>query len=248
MLYAIVFVFGLLIGSFLNVCIYRIPRKEDIVYTPSHCMNCGSRVKWYDLVPVLSYMILGGKCRNCKVKLSKQYPLIELSNGAAYLGIFYFLGFNYEAIMVSVLFSTLLVISMIDLKYQIIPDPISIFLMVVGIVYVGFFSKTYLDSLIGFFAVSGILFIAGIITGGNMGGGDIKLMAVCGFLLGWQNIIVALFVGSVIGSIVGLTLIVLKVNKKKQLIPFGPYLSAGIMIAALFGNQMIQWYLQLVFS
>ena len=241
----LVLLFGILIGSFLNVCIYRIPRKEDIVYTPSHCMSCGNQVKWYDLVPVFSWLALGGKCRYCKTKLSKQYPLIELSNGAAYMGIFYILGFTKEAVVTSILFSALLVVSMIDMKWKIIPNGINIFILVVGIIYVMVFSKTYLSSIIGFFAVSLILLLVNILTKGQMGMGDVKLMAVCGVIIGWQNIVLALMVGSIIGSIVGLILIGTKIKDKKELIPFGPYLSIGIMIAALWGKNIIDMYLNL---
>ncbi len=240
-------VYGIIIGSFLNVCIYRIPLKQDIVYTSSHCMNCGTKVKWYDLIPVVSYLVLAGKCRTCKTKLSKQYPLIELLNGAAYLGIFHYLGLSYEAGMMCVLFSVLLVITLIDIRYKIIPNSILIFLMIVGIVYVVLVDQKFISSIIGFFAVSLILFLIAVISNGQMGGGDIKLMAVCGFIIGWQKILVALLIGSVFGSIIGITLILLKINKKKQQIPFGPYLSTGVFVAALFGTELIQWYLNLVF-
>ncbi len=247
MYYFIVFIYGIIIGSFLNVCIYRIPLKQDIVYTSSHCMNCGTKVKWYDLIPVVSYLVLAGKCRTCKTKLSKQYPLIELLNGAAYLGIFHYLGLSYEAGMMCVLFSVLLVITLIDIRYKIIPNSILIFLMIIGIVYVVLVDQKFISSIIGFFAVSLILLIIAVISNGQMGGGDIKLMAVCGFIIGWQKILVALLIGSVFGSIIGVILIILKINKKKQQIPFGPYLSAGVFVAALFGTELIQWYLNLVF-
>jgi len=241
----IVLLFGILIGSFLNVCIYRIPRKEDIVYTPSHCMSCGNKIKWYDLVPIFSWLALGGKCRYCKAKLSKQYPIIEMTNGVAYMGIFYILGFNSEAFLISILFSALLVASMIDFKWKIIPNGIVIFLLVAGIIYMMVFSKTFSDSLIGFLAVSVPLFLVNIITKGQMGMGDVKLMAVSGLIIGWQHILLALMIGSIIGSIIGLSLIVLKVTSRKEQIPFGPYLSIGIMVSALWGENIINTYLNL---
>jgi leader peptidase (prepilin peptidase)/N-methyltransferase len=243
----IVLLFGILVGSFLNVCIYRIPRKEDIVYTPSHCMSCGQQVKWYDLVPVFSWLALGGKCRYCKTKLSKQYPIIELSNGAAYMGVFFFLGFSPEAAVVCVLFSALLVASMIDLRWKIIPNGIVIFILIIGIIYLVVFSYTYIESVIGFLAVSVPLLLVNLITKGQMGMGDVKLMAVCGLVIGWQHILLALMIGSIIGSIIGISLIALKITSRKQQIPFGPYLSIGIMIAALFGNSLIQMYLNFIF-
>jgi len=243
MIFSIVFILGILIGSFLNVCIFRIPLKQEIVYTPSHCMTCGYKLKWYDNIPIISYLQIGGKCRQCRSKLSIQYPLIELSNGAAYLGLYWRYGLTWQLGMMCILFSTLLVISMIDINHQIIPNSILTFLMIVSTVYVVFLSKTYISSIVGFFAVSGLLLLISIISKGKMGGGDIKLMAVCGFLLGWQNILVSLVLGSILGSAVGITLIVFKFIKKNQLIPFGPYLSVGIMLAAVYGNDLVDWYL-----
>lgn len=230
----------------MNVCIYRIPRKEDIVYTPSHCMNCQKRIKWYDLIPVFSWLILGGKCRYCKVKLAKQYPIVELINGLAYLGIYFLMGLTPQFVLFSILFSTLLVISMIDMRYQIIPNGTVVFLFLVGIASVVLSTHTILDGLIGFFAVSVPLLIIHIVTNGNMGMGDVKLMAACGLILGWKNILLALMIGSILGSVVGVTMIALKLMSRKQQIPFGPYLSLGIIIAALFGNEIISLYMQLL--
>jgi leader peptidase (prepilin peptidase)/N-methyltransferase len=239
---------GLLIGSFLNVCIYRIPRKEDIVYTPSHCFNCGSRVKWYDLIPVLSYILLGGKCRQCHEKISKQYPIIELSNGAAYMGIYWLYGISFQTVLVMALFSVLLVISIIDIRHSMIPNGLVLFIAIIAIIHLILNNDNIIQYIIGFFAVSGLLFLIAIITRGQMGGGDIKLMAVSGLFLGWQNIILALFIGSVIGSVIGLILIGLKVVKRKQRIPFGPFLAMGILISELFGTTIIQSYLDLFYK
>lgn len=230
----------------MNVCIYRIPRHEDIVYTPSHCMNCQKRIQWYDLIPVFSWLILGGKCRYCKIKLAKQYPIVELINGLAFLGIYLWMGMTAQFVIVSILFSTLLVISMIDMRYQIIPNGTVIFLFFIGIASLILQTHTILDGIIGFFAVSIPLLIIHIVTNGNMGMGDVKLMAVCGLILGWKNILLALMIGSIVGSVVGITMIALKLMNRKQQIPFGPYLSLGILIAALFGNDIISLYIQLL--
>lgn len=243
----IVFIFGTLVGSFLNVCIYRIPLNQEIVYTPSHCMNCGVGIKWYELIPVISWLALKGQCRYCKTKLSPQYPIIELINGLAYTFMVYSFGLTTTTVVFAILFSSLLVISMIDVKYMIIPNGIVIFLFVMGIINTVFFTHSYIDSLIGFFAVSTILLIINIVTGGQMGMGDVKLMAVCGIIIGWKGILLSLFIGSIFGSIIGLILIAIKVNGKKQEIPFGPYLSLGIMIAALYGNELIEMYLNLIY-
>lgn len=238
---------GLLIGSFLNVCIYRIPRHEEIVYTPSHCMKCNTAIKWYDLIPVLSFLILKGRCRNCKTQLSYQYPLIELLNGAAYMGIFLLKGLTVETPFYCIVFSTLLVVTMIDYQYQIIPNGIVVFLLVVGFIhmFVMFFvhQTSPIYYFIGFFAVSVVLLLIAIVSGGKMGGGDIKLMAVCGFLIGWDRIILALMVGSIIGSLIGIAWIVTGFKKRNEPIPFGPFLASGIVVAMLFGELIINWYL-----
>lgn len=246
MIYVLVLIIGLLFGSFLNVCIYRIPRMEDIVYTPSHCMQCQKRIQWYDLFPVLSWVILRGKCRYCKTKVSIQYPIIELINGLAYVGIYMLTGLTVQTLVLFILFSTSLVITMIDYRFQIIPNGIVIFLGVVGLLNLILFTHQYVNSIIGFFAISVPLWVIHIVTGGNMGMGDVKLMAVCGLILGWQNIILALMIGSIAGSVIGLSLIAMKKMTRKQQIPFGPYLCLGIMIAALFGDVIIDAYLRVL--
>jgi leader peptidase (prepilin peptidase)/N-methyltransferase len=238
-------IFGLAIGSFLNVCIYRIPKKEDIVFTPSHCNKCGTKIKWYNLIPVISYIILKGKCTNCNEKISIQYPIIELSNGAAYLGMYYYYGISVELFIYSVLFSALLVITMIDYRHQIIPNSTVIFILILGIINLFINMDNYLSYIIGFFVASVPLLILAIISGGKMGGGDIKLMAVAGLLLGWEYILLALMIGSIVGSVIGITLIMLKRIKRQEMIPFGPFLSFGIMIALVYGEKIINWYLNI---
>ncbi len=243
---ALIFILGLLLGSFLNVCIFRIPRHQEIVYTPSHCMACGQSIKWVDLIPVISYLLLRGRCRSCKEPVSIQYPLVELANGLAYVWIYFVLGFTPAGLMTAILFSTCLVISLIDLQWMIIPNGILVFLLIVGVFFQVFFEKTFMESFIGFFAVSIPLLLIHVVTGGQMGMGDIKLMAVTGWILGWQKIVLALFLGSLLGSVIGVSLIAFKVMSRKQRIPFGPFLSGGIILAALYGDRMIQWYLDIL--
>lgn len=242
----LIFTLGLLIGSFLNVCIFRIPKKEDIVFTPSHCTNCSNPIRWYDLIPVISYIFLGGKCRHCKAKISIIYPIIELLNGAAYMGIFCIYGPSKETVIYSALFSILLVISMIDLKHSIIPNGLVIAIMVLAVINLGFDFSNWISYTIGFFCVSGILLLIAVITGGKMGGGDIKLMAAAGLLLGWEKILLALMIGAIIGAVIGIALIVMKVITRKQMIPFGPFLSLGIIISALFFESILNWYINSV--
>ncbi len=243
----ILLLYGIVIGSFLNVLIYRIPRKEEFVKTRSHCMKCGYQLRWYDLLPLLSYIQLGGKCRSCKTKISMQYPLIELLNGAAYLGIYLLLGISWWTVVSCVVFSILLVIFMIDLRHMIIPNGLIIALLVISVLWT-IYDGHYLNHIIGFFSVSLLLLLIAVITKGGMGMGDVKLMAVAGLLLGWQQILLALMIGASIGSIIGIGLIGFKVIDRKKPIPFGPFLTIGIMSAMLFGEPIISWYLTTVLN
>lgn len=241
-LYIMIFLIGISIGSFLNVCIYRIPKKEDIVFERSHCMSCGNVLKWYELIPLFSFLVQGGKCRNCKTKLSVQYPLIELLNGLIYVWIFMAKGFQPESILFCICASVLIVISVIDWRTYEIPFGCNIVIGILGIVRVILDLAHWYDYVIGFFAVSGLLLIIYWITKGRgIGGGDIKLMAAAGLLLGWQNILLTLMIGSITGSVIHLTL--MKVQGKDRVLAFGPYLAFGIFTAMLYGNEIITWYL-----
>lgn len=237
-----VFILGLCIGSFLNVCIYRIPLKQDIVKLPSHCMNCGRRLNWYELIPLFSFIIQGGKCRGCKTKLSLQYPIIELVNGLFYLYVFFEYGFTCQAGIYSLMISVLIVLSVIDLRTFEIPFGCCIFLFCLGIVQaMSDFSNIY-EYVIGFFTVSLLLFIIWFVSKGRaIGGGDVKLLAAAGLLLGWRRIILAFVLGCILGAVIHL--IRMKVSGADRRLAFGPYLSLGIAIAALWGDKLISLYL-----
>ncbi len=238
----ILFVFGIFIGSFLNVCIYRIPKKNDIVSERSHCMSCGNVLKWYELFPVLSYLIQGEKCRHCGVKISIQYPLIESLNGCLYVWIFTIHGFALQSILFCLCASTLIVISIIDWRTFEIPVGCNILIGVLGSIQLFLNLAHWYEYVIGFFTVSGLFLIIYWITKGRgIGGGDIKLMAAAGLLLGWQGVLLALAIGAIVGSIIHITL--MKVQKKERILAFGPYLSLGIFIAMLYGDLIIEWYL-----
>lgn len=241
-LYTLIFLIGISIGSFLNVCIYRIPKKEDIVFERSHCMSCGNVLKWYELIPLFSYIVQGGKCRNCKTKLSVQYPLIELLNGLIYVWIFMVKGLCPESILFCMCASVLIVISVIDWRTFEIPFGCNIIIGILGIVRVVLDLAHWYDYVIGFFVVSGLFLIIYWITKGRgIGGGDIKLMAAAGLLLGWQNILLSLMIGSIAGSVIHLAL--MKIQGKDRVLAFGPYLAFGIFISMLYGNDIITWYL-----
>ena len=242
MLYIIIFLYGIVIGSFLNVCIFRIPKQENIVKIRSHCMNCGYQLKWYDLVPVFSYLCLGGKCRSCKQKISVQYPLIELLNGVLYCIVFAVYGISVEALLYALLASALIALSVIDFRTYEIPVGINIFILTLGLIRIVTDYADWLDYAVGLLIVSGFLYIVHLVTKGRgIGGGDIKLMAAAGLLLGWKLILLAFVLGCIIGSVVHIAR--MKISGQGHMLAFGPYLSVGIIISALAGEQMIAWYL-----
>lgn len=243
--YIIIFIFGITIGSFLNVCIYRIPLGESIVTAPSHCMTCGRKLKWYDMVPVFSWLVLGGKCRNCKSKISVQYPIIEGVNGILYVMICAVNGLEWSSVIYCFMASALLVLSIIDWRTYEIPFGINVFLFVLGVAMTILDRGKLAEHLIGMICVSGLLGILYLLTGGRaIGGGDIKLMFACGLILGWKLILLAFFLGCIIGSVVHI--IRMSVKKAGRMLAMGPYLSAGILLAALWGNAWINWYLSLL--
>ena len=243
--YIIIFIFGITIGSFLNVCIYRIPHGESIVTAPSHCMTCGRKLRWYDMVPVFSWLVLGGKCRNCKSKISVQYPIIEGVNGILYVVMCVVNGLVWNSVVYCFMASALLVLSVIDWRTYEIPFCLNVFLFVLGVVAVVLDRGNLVDHLIGMVCVSGLLEVLYLVSGGRaIGGGDIKLMFACGLILGWERIILAFLLGCVIGSVVHTVRI--KVSKAGRMLAMGPYLSAGVLLAALWGNAWINWYLSLL--
>lgn len=242
-LYIIIFLYGIVIGSFLNVCIYRLPQKENIVKVRSHCMNCGYQLKWYDLVPLFSYLILGGRCRKCRQKISIQYPIIEALNGVLYIIIFAEYGFSMTTLLYCLLFSALITLSVIDFRTYEIPLGINVFILALGLIRVVTDSANWPDYVIGLVCVSGVLFLIYWISHGRaLGGGDVKLMAACGLLLGWRLIIVGFAAGCIVGSVIHL--IRMKVSGEGRVLAMGPYLSIGVMMAALWGENFINWYLK----
>lgn len=240
--YIIIFLFGIIIGSFLNVCIYRIPLHQSVVSTPSHCMGCGSRLHWYDMVPVFSWLVLGGKCRNCKAKISVQYPIIEAANGVLYVVVCAVNGLTWVSLIYCFMVSALLTLSVIDWRTYEIPLGINLFLAILGIAAAALDYSHVLNHLIGAVCVSGFLVILYLASGGRaMGGGDIKLMVACGLILGWQKITLAFLLACILGSVIHL--IRMKISRAGHVLAMGPYLSAGIFLSALWGDFWIQSYL-----
>ncbi len=240
-LFSIIFLFGIVIGSFLNVCIFRIPKKEDIVKMSSHCMSCGYHLKWYDMVPIFSFLALRGKCRKCGAKLSVQYPLIEAANGILYVCIVWTGGIGIDSLLYCLMASALLVLSVIDFRTYEIPFGINLFILALGLVRAATDFSNILTYLIGSLSVSIVLAILYYATGGRaIGGGDVKLMAACGLLLGWKLIILAFLLGCVLGALIHV--IRMKVSGEGRVLAMGPYLSMGVLIAALWGGRLLTWY------
>ncbi len=238
----LVFIFGILIGSFLNVCIYRIPKHENITTTRSHCMVCGNVIKWYDLVPVLSYILLRGKCRFCNTKLSIQYPIVEMLNGSLYCLILFVKGFNVQSVLTMAVASALIVITVIDWRTYEIPFGLNVFIAGIGVIALITDFQNWPDHIIGMLCVSGFLVVLYLATKGRgIGGGDIKLMAAAGLFLGWKNCILAFVTGCVLGSVIHL--IRMKVSEEDHVLAFGPYLAAGIFIASLWGDVLVSAYI-----
>lgn len=236
---SIIFLIGLLTGSFANVCIYRIPKGLSIIRPGSFCPECGRPIKWFDNIPLVSFIILGGKCRHCGSRISAQYPLVEFTNGILFL--LMALRHAYDPAMPYYLLFTLLlvIISGIDYHYKIIPDELSLIIIALSIIYAPFnpvlgevFKTRLFFSAAGGFGAGAGLFLIGILgklifKREAMGGGDVKLIAGIGFLLGPMNALITVLAASLLGSIAGLLLIFSGKIDRKEYIPFGPFLAAG---------------------
>ena len=241
---SIIFAFGLCVGSFCNVLIYRIPRKEEFVRTPSHCMTCGHQLKWYELIPVVSWLLQGGKCRACGVKLSAQYPVVEAINGMLWLiTALVFRGDWLTVALYCLLSSMLLVLTVIDWRTYTIPNGINLVIFLLGVIRLATDLANWPAYVIGMLSVSLVFLLIHVVTGGNgLGMGDVKLVAAAGLLLGWQKMILAVLVGSLSGAVIHMIRMRRGAGKK---LAFGPYLAAGIWLAAIVGGQLISAYLSL---
>ncbi len=240
-LYIVIFLYGIVIGSFLNVCIYRIPQGKGIVKERSHCMSCGYQLRWYDLFPVFSYLFLRGQCRKCGAHISVQYPIVELLNGILWVCVWVKLGISADSALVSLLVSALIVLSVIDWRTYEIPLGINIIIGILGVIRIIIYPSDIAGNIIGMFAVSVPLLIILLASGGRaMGGGDVKLMAAAGLFLGWKLVLIALIFGCFYGSVIHI--VRMRVSGEEHMLAMGPYLSAGILTAILFGSEIIEWY------
>ena len=209
--------------------------------TRSHCMSCGYQLEWYDLIPIFSWLSLGGKCRKCKSKISAQYPLIELLNGILWLLSFFFYDLSITTLLYCGLFSSLIALSVIDFRTYEIPVGFNIFILVLGTIRVITDYRSWPEYVIGLVSVSvPLLLIFYATKGRGIGGGDVKLMGAAGLLLGWKLIVLAFFLGCLLGSVIHIAR--MKISGESHVLAMGPYLSAGIVIAVLFGERIISAY------
>ncbi|MBO6108197.1 MAG: prepilin peptidase [Eubacterium sp.] len=247
-LYPVVFIYGIVIGSFLNVCICRIPKHENIVRVNSHCMACGHRLKWYDLFPLFSWIFLRGKCRYCGEKISVQYPVIEALNGILYIVVFYINGWSLESVLWCIVTSCLIVLSVIDFRTMLIPVGTYIIILFVGVIHLIIDLDNWSDYVFGAVAAGAFLLIIAFafrfITGkSGLGLGDIELMACAGMCLGLSRVFFAIIIGCVAGAVI--EGIKIAITKKRGRFAFGPYLAAAIYICLLWGADMYEWYMGL---
>jgi leader peptidase (prepilin peptidase) / N-methyltransferase len=249
--YLVAFLFGAVVGSFLNVCIYRVPAGKSVVFPPSACPQCQSAIRWFDNIPIFSYLFLRGRCRSCAAPISWRYPLVELLNGCLTAALLLRVGPTLTFVALFLFCSSLVVITFVDLDHQIIPDAISLPGIVVGFIFSFFLPwHSWSNSLIGIAAGGGSLFLVAWsyerLTGKEgMGGGDIKLLAMMGAFFGWRAVPFIIFAASLVGSVIGLTVMKLQKKDAKLAIPFGPFLAFGAVLYIFFGRQIIFWYLNL---
>jgi len=246
--YGIVFVLGTLFGSFANVCVYRLPQRLSIVFPGSHCPCCQEALRPWHNIPLLSYVLLGGRCATCNMAISLRYPLVELGTGLLYVLLYHHYRVSVQGLVFALLATALLIVSCIDLAHTIIPNAITLPGTVVGLgaslwltpVGVG---NAVLGVLVGggLFLLIAVLSVS-ILQREGMGGGDIKLIAMIGAFLGWHAVLVTIFLGAVLGALVGTVLMLVRRQGRKEPVPFGPFLALGALLTMVWGDTILAWY------
>lgn len=246
--YVIVGLMGVIVGSFLNVCIHRLPRHEGVIWPGSHCPSCGKPIAWYDNIPLFSYLLLFGRCRTCRAPISLRYPIVEAANAAGYLAILWHFGLNGMSVLYAALFSALIVVAGTDFSHKIIPNAITLPGIVVGLLgAVTVLPVGIVNSLLGIAVGGGLLWLLAwaspyLFGKEGMGGGDIKLLAMIGAFLGWKPALLTIMIGSLVGSIIGIGLIAAGIIKRDEYIPFGPFLVVGAVLSIFFSQPLLAWY------
>ena len=267
------FLFGLVVGSFLNVCILRIPANKSIVLPASSCPNCGKPIAPYDNIPVLSWLILGGKCRNCKTKISAMYPAVELLTGLLFLVCYFVFGLTLESLKWAIFAAMLVVLTITDFRERMLPDAVNFFGLGVGLLF-SFFTKpldgtalwianrwfdfpppqpalSFVDAILGAVAGSGLLWVVAegyfrLRGREGMGLGDVKMMAAVGAFLGLKRTLMTVLAASLLGSVIGIVLIAVSKKGRDYELPFGTFLGAGALLVLFFGTSALHWYQSLL--
>ncbi|MBW8004361.1 MAG: prepilin peptidase [candidate division NC10 bacterium] len=255
------FLLGLVVGSFCNVCIHRLPQGESIVIPRSRCPNCRTSIKAHDNIPVLSFLLLRRQCRSCGHRISWQYPVVELLTGSLFALTIFRFGLSWHTGILWAFVAALVIVTFIDLEHQIVPDVITLPGIAVGLTWsvlaallltndhgapLSFSPPTPLDALLGMLVGGGILYLVAVFSRGGMGGGDIKLTAMVGALLGWRAALLTIFLGTLSGSVIALVLLASGKKSRKDPMPFGPFLALGAVLALFWGEELIAGYLRLV--
>lgn len=244
MMAAGVFALGAMVGSFLNVCAARLPKGKSLWLPGSACPACASPIRWYDNIPVLSFLLLRGRCRDCQGRIAWRYPIVEAGTALLFALAHLRFGWSAEFLLAIGLLSALIVITAIDLEHQLIPDRVTL----PGIV-VGFAGRAMLgggawfDSLLGILLGGGVFFLIIVVSRGGMGGGDMKLGAMLGAFLGWKLLLLGLFLAAFLGGAVATALLVTGRKGRKDPLPFGPFLAFGAAVSLFWGEGILQWYL-----
>ena len=239
---------GLAVGSFLNVCIYRLPRRESVIWPRSHCPSCGRALRWFENLPVASYLVLGGRCRTCRAQVSLVYPLVEVVTPVLFVAQFWQLGWQPLLVVRLVFCSAMIVLLVIDLQHRILPNAITVPGIGVGLLASLFVEPGWREALIGIVLGGGGLFVLAeayyrIRGEEGLGMGDVKMLAMIGAFLGWPLMLVTLFLGSVLGSAVGIVMLALGLADSKYALPLGSFLAIGAVVAAVYGDPILAWYL-----
>ena len=251
LLWLLWFLVGSCLGSFLNVCIYRLPREQSVVRSRSRCPSCKRTIVWYDNIPLLSFLLLGAKCRRCKAKISWRYPLVEALTGVATVAVLHRFGVTPAGLAYVAFVYALIAASFVDLEFQIIPDEISVGGLVVGVILSGLVPALHgtnvwwlglARSVLGLLAGGGILYVTAVVGDfifkkESMGGGDIKLLAMAGSALGWKLVLVTFFTAPILALIPGLFVLLFK---RSHVIPYGPFLSLGLVASLFFGDAILR--------
>ncbi len=251
LVYGFLFVYGSILGSFSNVIIHRWPKGQSVVTPRSRCPRCEMPIKWYDNIPIISWILLAGKCRKCRAPISWRYPLVEALMGFSFVGAFYFFGPTWYFLEVSILLFGLITVSFIDIDHFLLPDIFTLSGIVLGLVGAALNpERSFWDSLIGFLMGGGFLWAIAYLyfvfrKEEGMGGGDIKLLAWIGAVLGWKAIPFVIISSSLIGTVGGVLTAMKSRNGMKTVIPFGPYLALGAVLYLFGGEALAHWYLGL---